>query len=613
MQGLILAAGMGSRLGKHTKNNTKCMVKINGKTIIEYALEALSTSNMNRIIIVTGYQGEKLKSFLGNNYNGIPIEYIDNHKYEKTNNIYSLWLAGSAFQEDDTILLESDIVFEDRIIESIVKDSNPNIAVVAKFEPWMDGTVTSLDSSSNIISFIEKKNFQWNCIDNYYKTVNIYKFSKEFIRNCYLPFLKSYINVFGENEYYEQVLRVLTYLNNINLKAYKIGKEKWYEIDDIQDVDIAEAIFANKENKLRLLQKRFGGYWRFPTMKDFCYLVNPYFPPLEMKEELKSSFDTILAHYPSGQDIQNLLAAKLFCCEQEEIIVGNGATELIKGLFSVLKGKVGVIYPTFNEYPECVGEERVEKFIPLDSSYNYTIEELKVFSKKVDTLLIINPDNPSGHFFSKEEVLDLIEYLKEENKTIVFDESFIDFAGVHSEYTLINSEYIQEYKNLIVIKSISKSYGVPGIRLGVLATGNVELMKNIRKKLSIWNINSTAEYFLQIIGKYLNDYISACNKINDERDRFYKELDKISFLRVIPSKANYFLCEVTSSISATWLTRNLLNNYNILIKDCTGKVGFNNKEFVRIAVRNRSDNEFIIEKLKEIEENTLYYRQVAVN
>ncbi|MCL6634235.1 MAG: aminotransferase class I/II-fold pyridoxal phosphate-dependent enzyme [Peptococcaceae bacterium] len=601
MQGLILAAGMGKRLGKYTRNRTKCMVEVNGRTLIEYALDALAKAGISRTVIVTGYAGDRLRQFIGTGYRGMEIIYVNNDVYDKTNNIYSLWLAGSHLTADDTILLESDIIFEEKILQDVVRNPEPNLAVVAKFESWMDGTVTILDENDRILSFIPKRKFNWDKAGNYYKTVNIYKFSREFSRDCYMPFLEAYIKAVGRNEYYEQVLRVLTYLDNISIKAHKLAGEKWYEIDDIQDLDIARVLFAEEETELSLYQKRYGGYWRFPGLKDFCYLVNPYFPTEELLSEIKSNFDTLISHYPSGLNVQNLLAAKMFGCDPSEILVGNGASELIRGILKNIDGSIGVIFPTFDEYPGSAGCHRVKKFVPGNRNFSYSVDELKQFSAGLAALVLINPDNPSGHFLARPEVMDLLGYLAGRNVLLILDESFVDFAGEDCRYTMIDSLLLQEYKNLIVVKSISKSYGVPGLRLGVAACGDPELTGKVRRELSIWNINSCGEYFLQIIGKYQADYIRACRRICDERDRFLEKLSEISFLRVIPSRSNYFLCEVVKRFTATELTRILLNKYGIFIKDCTGKTGFENRNYVRIAVRDYYDNNFIVKKLKELE------------
>jgi len=602
MQAVILAAGMGKRLGELTKNNTKCMVKINGISLINRLLEQLSKLSLNKIIIVIGYEGEKLKNYLGYSYKTIEIEYIENPIYNKTNNIYSLYLAKEKLLEDDTILIESDLIFEDSIFTLLEQSSYPNVAVVAKYESWMDGTMVRIDNENNIINFIPKKAFRYEDIALYYKTVNIYKFSKEFARNQYIPFLEAYIHALGNNEYYEQVLRVITILDNCNLKALILSNEKWYEIDDIQDLDIAETIFSNDNERLSKYQQRYGGYWRFPGLLDFCYLVNPFFPPQKMKDELRSNFDRLLMEYPSGMKINSLLIAKYFNIKQNYVCVGNGAAELIKSLMSQLNGKIGIISPTFEEYPNRKSTNDIITFYPQNKNFSYEIKELQTFyeNKNISSLLIVNPDNPSGNFIPPKELLTLAQWTKNKNIQLIIDESFVDFSDASTNNTLLQDNILEEFTNLIVIKSISKSYGVPGIRLGVIASADTNLINFIKKDVSIWNINSFGEYYMQIFGKYESDYKLACQKFIQERERFYQQLTKISYLRIIPSQANYFLCEVYSPYTSRSITELLLNKYNILIKDCSNKKGFNHKNYIRIAVRSKFDNDQLVSALNHL-------------
>lgn len=602
MQAVILAAGMGKRLGELTKNNTKCMVKINGISLINRLLEQLSKLSLNKIIIVIGYEGEKLKNYLGYSYKTIEIEYIENPIYNKTNNIYSLYLAKEKLLEDDTILIESDLIFEDSIFTLLEQSSYPNVAVVAKYESWMDGTMVRIDNENNIINFIPKKAFRYEDIALYYKTVNIYKFSKEFARNQYIPFLEAYIHALGNNEYYEQVLRVITILDNCNLKALILNNEKWYEIDDIQDLDIAETIFSNDNERLSKYQQRYGGYWRFPGLLDFCYLVNPFFPPQKMKDELRSNFDRLLMEYPSGMKINSLLIAKYFNIKQNYVCVGNGAAELIKSLMSQLNGKIGIISPTFEEYPNRKSTNDIITFYPQNKNFSYEIKELQTFyeNKNISSLLIVNPDNPSGNFIPPKELLTLAQWTKNKNIQLIIDESFVDFSDASTNNTLLQDNILEEFTNLIVIKSISKSYGVPGIRLGVIASADTNLINFIKKDVSIWNINSSGEYYMQIFGKYESDYKLACQKFIQERERFYQQLTKISYLRIIPSQANYFLCEVYSPYTSRSITELLLNKYNILIKDCSNKKGFNHKNYIRIAVRSKFDNDQLVSALNHL-------------
>lgn len=352
MQAIILAAGMGKRLGELTKNNTKCMLEVNGVSLIDRVLTQLSDLTLSRVIIVIGYKGENLRNYIGNEYKGLKIEYIDNPIYDKTNNIYSLSLAKKELQEDDTLLIESDLIFDDALFPMIVNNSYPNLALVAKYESWMDGTMVCIDGDYNIVNFVPKEAFRYENVDAYYKTVNIYKFSREFSTNEYVPFLEAYSRVMGNNEYYEQVLRVLTLLNSCTLKALPIQNEKWYEIDDVQDLDIAETLFSCNETKYEEYHKRYGGFWRFPKLLDYCYLVNPFFPSKRMKDELRANFDTLLTEYPSGMYVNSLLAGKYFGIKQEFVVVGNGAAELIKIVMEEHTGdKVGVIFQLLMNIP----------------------------------------------------------------------------------------------------------------------------------------------------------------------------------------------------------------------------------------------------------------------
>lgn len=601
MQAIILAAGKGSRLGNYTKENTKCMLHVNGERLIDTSLEKLAESGISKLILVVGYKKDNLIKYLGTKKYGIDIIYIDNPVYDTTNNIYSLYLARDYLKNDDTLLLESDLIYDVSILQGVLADKRPSLAVVDKYQSWMDGTVVKLDKNNKITNFVPKSFFDFSEVDRYYKTVNIYKFSKEFSQNTYVPFLEAYSKALGNNEYYEQVLRVVLELENQELEAYPLSGERWYEIDDVQDKDNAEVIFAKTpELKLDLVQRRYGGYWRFPNLVDFCYLVNPYFPDEVFISECQAYFQPLLSQYPSGSAVQSLLASKLFQIEPNQIVVTNGAAETIKVLSSVFKGNFGILEPTFYEYIDAIGDDRVVRGLIKSSDFSYGIEPLLELADKVENLILINPDNPSGNFISKVDVLNLLDYLKQKNKNLILDESFIDFAENGFEESLFESDIINQYPNLILIKSISKSYGVPGARLGVTASSNAEIIKMIDKETSIWNINSFGEFFFQIIGKYISRYKAACVKIVEERARFMSEASKVKYINVYPSQANYFLCEINNKMSATQITQKLLYEYGLFVKDLSNKKGFENKQFLRIAVRNTDDNNKMLKALTEI-------------
>ena len=601
MQAIILAAGMGKRLGELTKNNTKCMVEVNGIRLIDRMITQLSKFNLNRLVIVVGYEGKKLIDYIGHRYDDIlKIEYINNPIYDRTNNIYSLALAKEELCKDDTILLESDLIFEDRMLELLINHRDPDLALVAKYETWMDGTMVCVDNDRNITNFVPKEAFCYENADVYYKTVNIYKFSSEFSKYQYVPFLESYCRVMGNNEYYEQVLRILLHLHSSTLKALPITNEKWYEIDDVQDLDIASTIFSDKDIKWKEYHKRYGGYWRFPQMLDYCYLVNPFFPPKRMKDELRANFDTLLENYPSGMQINSLLAGKYFGVKQDYIVVGNGAAELIKVVMEEHSGdKVGIIYPTFDEYPNRLRKEQIVPFFPQNKNFEYTAEDLMAYfeDKNISLMMLINPDNPSGHFMPKNDVLQLAEWCAIKGIRLLVDESFVDFTYGAVDNSLLYDDILTAYPHMMVIKSISKSYGVPGLRLGILATADIDLIVRMKKEVSIWNINSFAEFYLQIYGKYEKDYIKACAKFIAERETFYTELQSIPYLRVIPSQANYFLCEVIAKYTSSELTQKLIEN-DVIVSNCGLKSNMFGYNLVRLAIRSRKDNARLIDILR---------------
>ena len=602
MQAIILAAGMGRRLGEYTKDNTKCMLPVNGVRLIDRALSQLAKLELNRVIIVVGYQGQNLMNHLGDRYKGqLKIEFIENPIYDKTNNIYSLALAKDKLQEDDTLLVESDLIFDDGMFSLLTENPYPNLALVAKYETWMDGTMVRLDDDNNIVNFVPKAAFDYNETDSYYKTVNIYKFSREFSRTKYVPFLEAYSKAVGNNEYYENVLRIISFLNSHDLKALPITNEKWYEIDDKQDLDIAEALFSDEKDLLRKYYGRFGGFWRFPKMLDFCYLVNPYFPTPRVIDEMQANFKTLLTEYPSGMKVNTLIASKCFGVSEDYIIPGNGAAELIKILMSDIKGKVGVIRPTFEEYPNRLPQEQLVTFVPQNDSYRYTAQDLMDFfsTHPVDTLLIINPDNPSGNFIPKADLLKLADWSKAKGIQLMIDESFVDFSQDYENNSLLHDELLETYPNLIVMKSISKSFGVPGIRLGILASANKQLIAQMKKEVSIWNLNSFAEFFMQIYNKYEKDYKTACGKFIKERADFEEKLKTVNYLRVMPSQANYFLCEVLPPYTANEVVLYVLKCHNILTRDCSNKPGLDGKQYMRIAIRNHEDNGRLVEGLRQ--------------
>lgn len=601
MQAVILAAGMGKRLKEHTKNQTKCMVQVGGMTLIERSLRILDQEGLSRIVLVTGYQADGLVEHVKSLGVQTPIVFVHNAEYETTSNLYSLLLAKEYLVQEDTLVIESDVIFEKALADRMLASEQPCLTFVSKPEPWMDGSLVTLDENGYIKKFINAENFRFEEKNQYYKTVSMYRLSGKYLRKTYLPFLEAYVRVWGKDTHYESALRVVAFQDKPTIATIVLQGEKWYEINDIQDMDIAESIFAEGDEKLTRYMRRFGGYWRYHGMHDFCYLVNPFFPNQRFMDEMKTNFETLIREYPSGMAVNSLLAAKYFELRPEQICVGNGTAELIKSLMENFSGRLGLIYPTFEEYPHRKKPEQLDPFWVINEDFSYTVDDIMAYyeERDVEAIVLVNPDNPSGHFIERNDLLRLEDWARAKNIHVIVDESFVDFADIPDQ-TLLTQEILDNHPNLIVLKSISKSFGVPGLRLGVLATADAQMIAAMKKDLAIWNINSFAEYYMQIIEKYKDDYEEAMQRFMGVRERYLAKLNTIPALRVFPSQANYVMCHLENGYSSRELADMLLNKYNILIKDLSTKEGLNGGNYIRLSVKTDEENDIVASVLADV-------------
>lgn len=599
MQAIILAAGMGKRLKEYTQNNTKCMVKVNGVTLIERMLRQIERVEVSQIVIVVGYKGQELIDYISTLDIQTPIAYVRNDIYNRTNNIYSLALAEKYLIEEDTLLFESDLIFEDSVLEALVSDERPTLALVDKYESWMDGTCVILSDEDVITRFVPGNGFRYEDADKYYKTVNIYKFSKEFSRKIYVPFLEAYLSAMGENEYYEQVLRILTVIDDPQIYAKRLSGEKWYEIDDVQDLDIAESLFVDSSKEYaENITSRYGGYWRYPYVIDFCYPQNAFFPPKRCLDEIMAMNGRLIKSYPSGQRIIRLLAAKDTLIEQSSVLITNGIEESIYVLLSAIPGKIGVVLPD-NEYVLDVLKDRAELYLS-DGETTYAIPDLiEYYSKKtVKAIYLSNPNYHTGVAHDDEETKRLMEWAASLGIYVIIDETYMDYCKTST--SLMNKENVNRYSNLIILKNLSVSYGVTGLRIGCVVSGSKSLLLQCQEKLPCWNIDSFAEFFLQIIGKYQRDFVDSIDGCIKERKYLEDEVCKIEGLSIIRSEACFIVFEVINGISAEFIVNSMLSNYSMLVKNASKRISASGRQYIKIAVRDHSDNVRFIEALKDI-------------
>ena len=595
MQAIILAAGMGKRLGHLTQDNTKCMVKVNGVTLIErllHQLDDLGSHKLSKIVIVTGYKGDKLRKYISELDIHTPVEYVDNPIYASTNNIYSLWLAKDYLLSDDTLLFESDLIFDIAIIQKLLQHPYPSLCLVSKYESWMDGTVIKIGQGGEIDKFIPGTEFRYEEADSYYKTVNVYKFSQQFSSTHYVPFLEAYCKALGNNEYYEQVLRVITLLNKPEIKDLPLNGEPWYEIDDIQDLDIAESIFCKDSEKYARIASRIGGYWRYPKMLDFTTPANPYFPNERLKSELKSNFDRLICAPPSSVSVSNLLAGKYQGIPQDQVLACNNIADAVHKYLSQNNSRL-ICTPPANHSSLSELSNATIAYASEQTAENI-IKELG--DRQLDYLYISRPNHILGTNLGKEEILKLSNWANEKGFHLIIDETFLDLSAERPEGTLIEQVVLQNHPSLIVIKSLSESHGLPGFSMGILATGDHVWKADFEKSISGSCINSLVEFYLQIVGKYEKQYLYSCRQYQEERNRVAEAINQTGVLRITPSNGVVLICEAVSPYNVCDVAESLLIKNQILVKKAPSDFGAK----IILSIKSPKENNLLIKALSAL-------------
>jgi choline kinase len=238
---VILAAGRGSRLGTMTDELSKCLVPVNGITLLERLLTQLISTGIEHCIIVVGYKADKIKEVVSG-FKGLTIQFVHNDDWEVTNNIVSLQKA-IPFIKTDFMLLESDLILCD---EALIPFQKVNRMAIDKFLPFMNGTVVEMNDQFDVTKFFLSKlaSYPKNPCD-YYKTVNIYSFSLDDFNRLIYPEMLSLIESGKVNEYYELAFAKAMESTDLNIKAVLFEAYHWAEIDTPEDLEYAEKLFNN--------------------------------------------------------------------------------------------------------------------------------------------------------------------------------------------------------------------------------------------------------------------------------------------------------------------------------------------------------------------------------
>jgi len=573
---------------------------VNGVPILVNTLTHLANAAISETVIVVGHLKEKIFEQVGFRFHGMDITYVESKCYSTTNNIYSLWLAREHLDED-ILLLEADVLFEQKLIDRMLGTNGGNQAAVVRHQPWMSGTVVCLDDEGIIEALVESKHqgsdFEYQ---NTFKTVNIYRFSGKFLRNNFLPCLNAAINAGNVHDYYETILRELCDQYRLTMTAVHCDDIKWIEIDSPDDLTTANYLFANQRQRYEHVSGLHGDYWRY-NFVDHALLYNLYFPPQALLDDIAGHLRELVLNYPSGQDILAGLMGTLIDQPSARIVVGNGVSELIKVISRRLNRRLIVPVPSFNEWINAAPEGAVIESALLPPFFQLDVDSFvkEATDSGADIAVVVNPNNPTSLAVPKVDLLSLVEQLARKDILLIIDESFIDFTKDPLIATMMPE--IERYRNLVIVKSLGKCCGAGGLRLGYLLTANSQFAAAVREEISIWNINGFAEMFLRLAPRYWHQFVLSCRRVRMTCDELYRRLDAIPGLVVYRPDANFVLCRLPdNAMSGPELSRRLFIDYNILIKNCAGKTMSQADRYVRVASRTEAENELLVKAITDI-------------
>ena len=352
---------------------------------------------------------------------------------------------------------------------------------------------------------------------------------------------------------------------------------------------------------------------RIPELKvniDACFLSNPYATNLFLSRLDTDLIKTneicrVLEFYPPQNQVIAATLSGLFGVDARNIFVGNGAVEIIQAiLHNFVKKKLVVIIPTFSSYYEFVNTQTEVLYYELkkEDNFNFNVDDFLSFIKKQcpDSVVIINPNNPNGSYLNTQELKIILDNLKGLDN-IILDESFVHFAYQNEELGMVTiQDWVSNYKNLVLIKSMSKDFGIAGIRAGY-ALMNREKVNALLKRGYLWNVSGLSNYFfnLYVSDEFQKKYEIVRKKYILIARAFMLELSQIDGIKCYPSKANFILVEILNGLTSFDFTMELLIRYGIYVRDCSDKIGLEG-EFVRIASRTFEENIEIIDAIKQI-------------
>ncbi len=595
LQAVILAAGYGRRMSPLSDNCHKALLSIGGTTILGRIMDGLCAVGVNEVTVVTGYRAADIETFLRGRYPAVTLSLVNNPRYRETNNIASLALALDQMSfERDVLLIECDLLFDPSLLVQLAESPGRNVALVDHYRTGMDGTVVAVEKgfvSGVYPTDVQDANFSY---EGKFKTLNMYRFDREFCRKTLQPLLHAYATQVDSSCYYELVLGMLSNIPAHRISAEVVSGERWVEVDDPNDLAVASFRFE-PDRRSEILSSAFGGHWNFEVL-DFSFMRNAYFPTGAMLAAMRHALPELVGSYGSAQHVLNRKLGYVLHCDPSRLQVLHGAAQAFPILARILGSRiephqVALPEPTFGEYPRVFPGART---YPDHFEVDWRLVEHLASQSRV--FVVVNPNTTTGTTVPTAHVYDLAKRLS--STIFLVDESFLAFSGQPSLVQLLEKEPLD---NVVVLTSLSKCLGTPGLRLGYLYTTNADLVASVGAEIPVWNLGAPTEFLLELLVKFNTAYVDSIVRTGEDREQLRGEISSLSCVsRVRPSGGNFLVVELEGpAATAGAVRRDLLTGHGIEVKDVTDRFE-DGIPRLRLGVRLPPENAVLVEALSEV-------------
>lgn len=596
MKALVLTAGLGRRMQPLTADQHKTLLEIApGRTILGRIVESLVAVGIGDIVVVTGYRAAEIREYLHTHFADLEFTFVHNARYEETNNIHSMALAFEQVSfSDGVVLVESDLIYDDSVLPILMGCTEANVALVDDYRPGLDGTVVRMDAQGTIVDVVpgsrQGDHFDFSAT---FKTLNIYRFSGDFCTSTFAPLLRFYARAIDDNCYYELILGMLISIGNARIHGAMVLPGSWAEVDDPVDLHHAQ-LMSDPTHRRQLLDRAWGGYWGL-EMIDFAFIRNMHYPTPQVITEIRLQLPELMFNYGSAQGILDQKLAWYLQVPSRNVVAINGASQFFPWAAREFSARPAFIpSPTFGEWHRVVPNAwtyRDDGFAGVD---------LPTEIPPGSVVIVVNPNNPTGTVIPTSRIVELAR--AHPDSLIVVDESFIPFCDEESIIDVLEREPLV---NVVVLQSLSKALGVPGVRIGFAYSANTEILDAFRSDLPIWNMNSVAEKFVELLLKNrLALQESFAQTIQDRQDLSARLAALPIVARVAPSGANFVMAELTIDAAASsQLADEMLASEGIYVKEISGKFDDGLARW-RLAVRTPADHIVLADAMTRLAQAT---------